>query len=143
MGCTSSKESSHPTPSKPIGGANNNNVNNDKDKDNSQPVKTVRTNFSDVNYTDPASGRGDTAYALSEVPEAQRPSVVSEVSSPLPAAGSPSGVGGAVSGDGVGNGVLGGGVIGKVDGEVGGRKEVMGEVPWDALSPGSTPRGGA
>lgn len=131
MGCIASKQDTGTKtpnqPSKTIGGTNNNN-------DKPQPIKKVQTNFSDVNYTDPSTGRRDTVYAPSEVP-AQRPSVVSEGPSP------PAVANGAVSGDGVGNGVLGGSVVGKVEGEVrAGDGEGKSEVSWDALSPGSTPR---
>lgn len=133
MGCMSSKEDTakNSESSKTVGGNTSASA---SDTDKSQPMKKVQTNFSDVNYTDPSTGRRDTVYAPSEIP-AQRPSVVSEVPSPPVANG-------AVSGDGVGNGILGGSVVG-VDGD--GTREVVEEegkeeVPWDALSPGSTPR---
>jgi len=139
----SSKEdtSKKPEVSKTVGG----------DDDKPQPIKKIKTNFSDINYTDPSTGRRDTVYAPSEVPE-QRPSVVPEVpgehrgSSPL-ANGAPLS-NGALSGDGAGNGVVGGEVvaeekmqtIGEGKGEVDAEAEAAkSEVPWDALSPGSKP----
>lgn len=41
-----------------------------------QPIRKVRTNFSDINYDEPATQRRDTAYAPSEVP--RHPSTVAE-----------------------------------------------------------------
>ncbi|KAE9978613.1 hypothetical protein EG328_001374 [Venturia inaequalis] len=136
MGCTSSKEEEDGSPNPIVLGGGTNTT--DKEKEKSHPMmKKVQTNFSDVNYTEPATGRRDTVYAPSEVPEAQRPSVVSEVSGVL------AGGGGAVSGDGVRRGVVGGSVVGGVEGIEGGDgdgEDVRREVPWDALSPGSTGR---
>jgi hypothetical protein len=48
------------------------------DKDKPQPIRKIRTNFSDVHYDEPASGRRDTVYAPSEVPESRRPTEVRE-----------------------------------------------------------------
>jgi hypothetical protein len=46
--------------------------------DKPQPVKKIRTNFSDINYDEPASARRETAYAPSEIPESRRPTEVRE-----------------------------------------------------------------
>jgi hypothetical protein len=145
MGCMSSKEDApkKPEASKTVGG----------DDDKPEPIKKVKTNFSDINYTDPSTGRRDTVYAPSEVPE-QRPSIVPEVPSEhrvstTAGTGSPLANGaplsnGALSGDGAGNGVVGGDVVGEQKmqtiGEGKGEAEAAkNEVPWDALSPGSKP----
>jgi hypothetical protein len=43
-----------------------------------QPIRKVRTNFSDIHYDEPASRRRDTIYAPSEIPESRRPTEVKE-----------------------------------------------------------------
>jgi hypothetical protein len=49
-------------------------------EDKPQPIKKIRTNFSDVHYDEPASGRRETVYAPSEVPESRRPTEIPEES---------------------------------------------------------------
>lgn len=78
MGCGSSKEDKK-VPSATTGSA--------EDPNKPQPIKKIRTNFSDVNYAEPASGRRDTVYAPSEVPEvseSRRPTEIKE-EPPVPA----------------------------------------------------------
>lgn len=71
MGCGSSKEEQNPT-TLPA------------DADKPQPIKKIRTNFSDVNYAEPASARRETVYAPGEIPESRRPTEVPE-EPPVPA----------------------------------------------------------
>lgn len=54
--------------------------------DKPQPIKKIRTNFSDVHYDEPASGRRDTVYAPSEIPESRRPTEIKEEPASPPAA---------------------------------------------------------
>ncbi|KIW09201.1 uncharacterized protein PV09_00129 [Verruconis gallopava] len=61
MGCGGSKENKTPA-----------------DAEIQQPVRKVRTNFSDIHYDEPASGRRDTVYAPSEIPESRRPTEIPE-----------------------------------------------------------------
>jgi hypothetical protein len=49
-------------------------------EDKPQPIKKIRTNFSDVHYDEPASARRETNYAPSEVPDSRRPTEIPEES---------------------------------------------------------------
>jgi len=58
--------------------------------DKPQPIKKIRTNFSDIHYDEPTSARRNTEYAPSEVPESRRPTEIAEeggspAASPAPA----------------------------------------------------------
>lgn len=57
--------------------------------DKPQPIKKIRTNFSDINYDEPASARRETAYAPSEVPESRRPTEIPEEAPTTAAASAP------------------------------------------------------
>lgn len=62
MGCGSSKEDLRVPSTAP--------------EDKQQPIRKIRTNFSDVNYSEPSTVRRDTVYAPSEIPESRRPTEV-------------------------------------------------------------------
>lgn len=64
--------------------------------DKPQPIKKIRTNFSDIHYDEPASGRRDTTYAPSEVPDSRRPTEIPE-EVPSPPAAAPKGADGMLS----------------------------------------------
>lgn len=69
MGCGGSKEEKKEVAAAPV-------------HDKPQPIKKIRTNFSDVHYDEPASARRETVYAPSERPDSRRPTEIEEVPSP-------------------------------------------------------------
>ena len=78
--------------------------------DKPQPIKKIRTNFSDIHYDEPASGRRDTVYAPSEIPESRRPTEIPEEQQAAAATAAAAGAGGPIKGA---DGMLSPGKIGR------------------------------